>query len=158
MMKLKPYSVIFPLVTLFVAGLGSMFTSGGMEWYDAELIQPEITPPNWVFPIAWNLIFLATTISALIVWNTFKRDDRFKWILGLFLTNGFLNVLWSYLFFGKHLVTLAFYEMLFLELTLLVLHVLTWKKSKNASLLLLPYTLWIAFATYLTYQIILLQA
>lgn len=157
-MKLKPYSVVFPLVTLFVAGLGSMFTSGGMEWYDTQLIRPELTPPKWIFPVAWNLIFLATTVSALIVWNTFKRDDRFKWILGLFLANGFLNVLWSYLFFGKHLIALALYEMIALELTLLALHVLTWKKSKTASLLLLPYSLWIAFATFLTYQIVLLQA
>lgn len=157
-MKLKPYSVLFPLVTLLVAGLGSTFTSGGMEWYNTELTQPEVTPPNWVFPIAWNLIFLATTISALIVWNTFKKGDYLQWILGLFLANGFLNVLWSYLFFGKHLITLAFYEMIVLELTLLALHALTWKKSKTASLLLLPYTLWIAFATFLTYQIVLLQA
>ena len=92
-MKLKPYSVIFPLVTIFVAGLGSYFTSGGMEWYDTQLIRPEFTPPKWLFPVAWNLIFLTTTLSALVVWNTFKKGPQLQWILGLFLTNGFLNIL-----------------------------------------------------------------
>lgn len=166
---MKPNYLLIPLITILVALFGSAFTGPGMDWYDT-LIRPNLTPPDWVFPLAWNLIFLLTTISALIIWNKGKEKTRFLWILasgkntriywliiGLFIANALLNVLWSFLFFKLHFITAAFIEMFFLELTLILLHILTWRFSKLASLLLLPYTLWVGFATYLTWQIVLLN-
>jgi len=164
-MKIKPNYFVIPLITIAVATLGSLFTTNGMMWYDNTLIQPEITPPDWIFPIAWNIIFILTTISTLIVWNKgkdgilqkiFHRHDlvRFRWIIGLFIANAVLNVVWSLLFFQLQLINLAFAEMILLETTLIALIILVWKTSKTASLLLIPYTLWVGFATYLTYLIV----
>ncbi|MDD4352390.1 MAG: tryptophan-rich sensory protein [Candidatus Gracilibacteria bacterium] len=166
-MKIKTNYVIIPLITILVAVLGSYFTSVGMSWYDTTLVQPELTPPKWAFPVAWNLIFILTTISALLVWNAdhkmrwsflklFKKntkDQRWHWAIGLFLANAILNVLWSLLFFTLHLIGAALLEMLLLEATLVALFVLNWRFSKWASFLLLPYLLWIGFASYLTYTI-----
>lgn len=156
-MKFKPYWSVLPLTTVLVAGLGSYFSSNGMDWYNTVLVRPELTPPSWVFPVAWNIIFITATISALLIWNKFKRDDRFKAIMSLFLVNGVLNVFWSTLFFGLHQIEWAFAEMLVLEATVLAIMVLSWKNSKLASALLLPYALWIGFASFLTYQILQLN-
>jgi translocator protein len=150
-MKIKPNHLVIPCITILVAIVGSWVTQGGMEWYKGELVQPSLTPPNWAFPIAWNTIFVLTTISALIVWN--KKGSYKPLIFALFGLNAFLNVLWSILFFGDHLIFPAFVEMIILELTLVLLIPLIWKTSKAASLMLLPYLLWVGFATYLTYLI-----
>ncbi len=160
----KPNYIVIPLITVLVIILGSLFNSFGMQWYETQLIRPDITPPNYVFPIAWNIIFLCTTISALMVWNKPQFEERylvifkrkahdFKLIIGLFAANAVLNVLWSLLFFSFRLIYIALFEMLLLEATIILLMILIWKHSKIASLLLLPYLFWLGFATYLTYII-----
>lgn len=156
-MKFKPYWSVLPLVTVIVAALGSYFSSNGMPWYNAVLIKPELTPPGWAFPLAWNIIFVATTCSALLIWNKAKRDTRFQTVMLLFLANAFLNVFWSLLFFNLHQLNWALIEMLALEASTLGLILLTWKSSKLASALLLPYAVWVGFASFLTYQIVQLN-
>lgn len=169
-MKIKPNYIVIPFITIAVAVIGSIFTSGGMEWYDNQIIKPSLTPPDWVFPIAWNIIFILTTISALITWNkrfvenryllVFKKkeiDVIFVVVIGLFIANAVFNVVWSLLFFTLHQISLALFEMIILEITTLIIMGLLWKRSKLASLLLLPYAAWVGFATYLTLQIALLN-
>lgn len=150
-MKIKANYLIIPAVTIAVAIIGSLFTQTGMPWYDTEIIKPACTPPDYVFPIAWNTIFILTTASALIMWNKFKHKKA-MWLFGI---NAVLNVLWSFFFFTLQMTTVAFIEMFFLEGTLLALLYLTWKKSRLAFALLLPYAIWVCFATYLTYIIVL---
>ncbi|MBU2524700.1 tryptophan-rich sensory protein [Patescibacteria group bacterium] len=176
-MKIKPNYFLIPLITILVAVIGSSFTSSGMLWYKTTIIRPELTPPNWAFPIAWNLIFVCATISALIIYN--KREDEnfalsllekiinlfrhkkpdliFRWIIVLFVINAILNVTWSLLFFNLHLIQASLAEMIALNGTTLALIILMWERSKTASLLLTPYAIWVGFATYLTYQIWILN-
>lgn len=169
-MKFKPNYIIIPLITIAVAILGGIFSAWGMPWYYSELIQPDMTPPSWLFPIAWNIIFVLTTISALIAWNKryvenrylliFKKkeiDVIFVFVVGLFIANAVFNVVWSLLFFTLHQISLALFEMVILEITTLVIMGLMWKRSKLASVLLIPYAGWVAFATYLTFEIALLN-
>lgn len=143
-------NLVFILITVLTALVGSFFSTSGMPWYDTVLIRPDFTPPKWVFPIAWNTIFVCTTLSAIILWSKPLSTSRRRWIFGLFALNAILNVLWSYLFFELHKIGPAFGEMILLEATVLALIILSWKHSKLASALLLPYLVWIAFATYLT--------
>lgn len=169
-MKFKTSYVVIPLITILVAFLGTHFTGSGMDWYENSLILPASNPPKWAFPIAWNLIFLCTTISAIILWNKgqaskrflwfFKREnmaETYWWVIGLFIINAILNVVWSLLFFGIHNILAAFVEMIFLEATLFALIYLTWEKSKLASYLLVPYAVWVGFATFLTWEILRLN-
>lgn len=169
-MKIKPNYVVIPLITVAVAVIGSIFTSLGMPWYNNELIKPALTPPDWIFPVAWNIIFILTTVSALITWNKRYVESRyllvfhkkevdviFLFVVGLFIANAIFNVLWSLLFFTLHQISLALFEMIILEITIVLIMVLLWKRSKIASLLLLPYAGWVGFATYLTLQIVLLN-
>lgn len=151
--------IIIPLVTIAVSVIGSLFTNVGLrDWYK-QIEKPSITPPGQVIGMVWTVIFLLTMTSALIAWNSHRpwgaipRDNRFWWIMGLFLANGFLNVFWSYLFFTKHLIYISMFDELFLELTVIALIALIWKISPLASLLLLPYAGWVIFATWLTYSV-----
>lgn len=159
-MRIKKNYFIIPLVVIATAAIGGWFTSNGMSWYDTRLIQPSLTPPKWAFPLAWNTIFILVTISALIIWNIKKNKKQEKLmsvITGLFISNAILNAGWSLLFFQLQGILPAFVEMFFLIATLVLLVYYTWKISKFASLLLLPYLLWISFATYLTYLILMLN-
>lgn len=152
-MKFKPYWSVLPLITVVTAALGTYFSSNGMDWYNTALVRPELTPDKWAFPVAWTTIYILTTCSALIVWNRAPRNAHFRATMSLFLANAFLNMLWSVLFFGLHQVQWALYEMIALEATVLALMVMTFKVSKTASALLLPYAAWVGFATFLTYQV-----
>lgn len=153
-MKLKPNYFVIPLLTLTVAWLGSIFTSIGIEsgWYDI-ISRPAWTPDGSVIGAAWTIIFILATISALIVWNKFKTDQRFKYIIVLFLVNGFLNFSWSFLFFTAHLIGVAVIWSSLIALSVLILIILIWPKSKLASVLLTPYLGWVIFATYLNMMI-----
>lgn len=145
------WSYIFiPALVVVISYLGRVFTESGMEWYDS-LIQPALTPPNYVFGIAWTFIYVCATISALIIWNTMKKHRR-EAIMFFFVVNAILNVLWSYIFFVLHEPRIAITEMFFLEISVAAIMYEAWRHgAKLASLLLLPYLLWVGFATYLTH-------
>lgn len=156
-MKIKLNYFVIPLITIAVAALGSYFTQLGMPWYESSVIKPELTPPDIAFPIAWTTIYIATTISALIAWNKTKNGKHDGVIASIFLINAVLNAAWTLLFFTLHQMGLAFVEIIVLEATVLLLVLLTWEKSKIASLLLLPYLIWVGLASYLNLMLFLLN-
>lgn len=155
-MSVKIKYIIIPVLTFLVALLGSAFTGGGMDWYK-DLALPSITPSGSFIGLIWTIIFILTATSALMVLSKASKKKLFYWIFTLFLINAFLNVFWSYLFFGQHLIFAAIIEMILLEATVLALIILIWPVSFWAALLLFPYAFWVIFATYLAVQIFLLN-
>jgi len=148
--------IFIPLIMIVVSALGSLVTSNNMDWYDA-LIVPSFTPPGFLIGTVWTVLFILATISALIVWNSAQRNKIFKWIVAFFILNALLNVLWSYIFFGQQMVLFSIIEMILLNITVIILVILIWPISKLASSLLIPYTIWVTFATFLAYQIFILN-
>jgi len=142
-----------PLIAVIVAYFGKTITEGGMAWYNT-LNLPSIAPEGKIIGLVWTIIYILTTISALMVWNKLKQDKSFKIIISLFIINAFLNWLWTYLFFGLHLIVLSILEMVVLNLINLILIVILSKKNPVASALLIPYFLWVSFATFLAYGIL----
>jgi len=128
------------------AGLaGSRWMPG--VWY-AELAKPAWNPPNWIFGPVWTLLYILMGLAAWMVWQ------RAGWktgraALGLFFLQLILNSLWSYLFFGAHLMGWALVEIVVLWLTILATAILFARHSATAAFLLVPYLLWVAFATLL---------
>jgi len=159
-MRLKLNYLVIPFMVALVAGLGSFFNLGPENWVWYEsLNQPSLTPPNWVFPVVWNTIWLMATISIILIWNNKKKSlkklrDR---TISLFIINGVLNAAWSLLFFSLHKIEFAFVDILLLEITNIALVILSWKISKPASTLLWLYTGWVGFAAYLNYQYLILN-
>jgi translocator protein len=144
--------VVIPFLTILVGFIGSRFTASGMQWY-RTINLPSWTPPGYIISGAWTVIFILTAISAIMVWNTLPRDTVFVWIVAMFLLNAALNMAWSYLFFVRHEIGYSIMEMTFLLLSVLALMILMYRALPIASLLLLPYFLWVSFATYLTVSI-----
>lgn len=140
------------LVIVFGLGLlGSLFTSTELEdesWYAS--VRPSITPPSYVFPIVWNVLFALIALALWISWmNGSKRDKRV--IIGWYGANLFLNVLWSMLYFGMHRPGLAFIDLVILWGTIIGMMITTYRITPKATLLLAPYLLWVSFAGVLNY-------
>lgn len=157
-----PY-IIIPLITLVTALLGSWVSIMNMDWYGVQLV-PGYTPPGSTIGAVWTVLFILATVAALIVWKPVKKkvaDKKYlQWrndVSYIFLANAGLNVIWSVLFFGFHLPLYAVFEAGLLGVSVAVLMLLIWPKSKIAALLLVPYLLWVAFATQLTYAVWLLN-
>jgi translocator protein len=142
--------LVTPLVTVAVAVIGSKITAYNMAWY-ATIRRPSWTPPGGVIGTVWTLIFVLSTVSALLVWNQIPHDSvRFFAITVLFVLNAALNVFWSYLFFGSHHLGGATFEAGLLGASVIALIVLIWPLNAWAAELLMPYAAWVCFATYLS--------
>ena len=135
-----------------VAFLGSVFTSGntGSEWYQG--IKPAITPPNYIFPIVWNILFFLIALSLYSAWIKAKKKQK-KIIALVFGINFFLNALWSYLFFGLKKPNYSFFELIILWFSIISMILITKKIDKKSAWLLIPYLLWVSFAGVLNYLI-----
>jgi tryptophan-rich sensory protein len=98
---------------------------------------------------AWTAIFALAAMAGVIAWRRAPRRVDREWMLALFALNGFLNVLWSLLFFRLHRPDWALFEVLLLWLSILLLIWVLARYARIASLLLLPYLAWVAFAGFL---------
>lgn len=134
---------------IVVAFLGSYFTGMNRDWYD-RLAKPSWQPPNSAFPVAWTTIFILTATSIILIWNAKPRTGLTYWIVGVFILNAILNVGWSALFFGNKLILPAIYDAGLIFMSVVLIMILAWPVSRAASLLLIPYAGWTAFATILT--------
>jgi tryptophan-rich sensory protein len=149
--------LISPLFYLGVMISGRMFTAEGLtEWYPS-IIKPSYTPPGSVIGIVWTIIYILSAISLILFIDRGREARKFRLIVGYFILNGILNAVWSYLFFTKHLIGPAVIDAFLILVTVGLIMILVWPYSKVSSLLLLPYLLWVSFATYLTYDIFILN-
>lgn len=144
------YLILSLILVYLVAFIGSIFTSGNTntEWYNS--IRPEITPPNFVFPIVWNILFFLIAISLYLIIVSDKKFLKKKALI-LFGINFILNILWSALYFGLKNPAIAFIEIIFLELSIIGMIYYSWKIDKKAAMLLIPYLLWVGFASILNW-------
>jgi len=145
--------IISILVVYLCAFIGSIFTSQNTnsEWYDS--IKPEITPPSYVFPIVWNILFFLIAMSIYFSWTSTRKKKDKKKIITLFGINLILNVLWSVLFFGLQKPLFAFFELILLWISILLIIIFIHKINKISSYLIIPYFVWVSFAGVLNYII-----
>jgi len=141
---------------LGVALLGGLMTDLG-PWYEG-LRKPDWQPPGWLFGPVWTAIFAMTAIAGAAAWRRTRTARDRRLILTLFLLNGILNVLWSLLFFRLHRPDWALGEVLLLWLSVLVLLIVVARFSRGAGWLLAPYLIWVAFAGFLNYTVVKLNA
>lgn len=140
---------------LLVAVLGATITEIG-PWYHT-LVQPSWAPPESAYGIAWTLIYALTALAAVTGWRAAPERRQADWLIGLFALNGFLNILWSTLFFRLQRPDWALAEVVLLWLSILALIVSTRRTSRTAAALLLPYLAWVSFAACLNLAIVRLN-
>ena len=144
--KIRPY-VVFSALALLVGGLSSVITQGQMEAFSA-LRQPPLSPPGWVFPVAWTILYLLMGVGLAIVWR--KSDgERRRRAVTIWSVQLAANFLWPLLFF---LWQLRLLSLIWLVVLLILVANMTSefeKTSVTAARLQIPYLLWLLFAAYL---------
>jgi tryptophan-rich sensory protein len=147
--------LIAGLIAVMVAVMGATITDIG-PWY-RNLAQPRWAPPDATYGVAWTVIYALTALAGVTGWLAMPRWSEREWLLGLFALNGFLNILWSLLFFRLHRPDWALVEVLGLWLSVVLLIVFVWRRSMTGAVLLVPYLLWVTFAGYLNMTIVRLN-
>lgn len=141
-------------VPLLVGGLSALLTRSAMAEFEA-LQKPPLSPPSWLFPVVWTVLFLLMGIGSYMVWAS---DSAFKGTaLGLYGIQLFVNFFWSILFFNFSNYLLAFIWLVFLWLLILAMCYYFWRCEPVAAYLQIPYLLWVAFAGYLNLSIYFLN-
>ena len=142
------------MTCLAVGYISSIVTRENIPAWYALINKPFFTPPNWVFAPVWTLLYIMMGFAAGSVWNKIDTDEaNVKKAFLFFLIQLALNALWSFLFFGLHNPMLASIEIILLWLMIFE----TYKQFKNidklAANLLLPYLVWVSYATLLTISV-----
>jgi tryptophan-rich sensory protein len=145
------------LVVLGVAGAGAAVTAPAVgSWYLA-LNRPSWTPPSWLFGPVWTALYLMMAIAAWLVWRRLGwREGALP--LGLFALQLVLNAAWTPVFFGLHVIGWAFGVIVLLWCAILATLIAFWRVLPAAGWLLLPYQLWVTFATALNFALWRLNA
>ncbi|WP_375196090.1 TspO/MBR family protein [Sphingobium sp.] len=131
---------------------GRLANSGyGNRWF-AALAKPDIIPPGWAFGVAWTILYILMALALAMVLHA--RGARGRGLaIAAFLIQLALNLIWSPLFFRAHQVDNALILIGALAVLVAVTTLLFWRVRRAAGLLLLPYLCWLAFASYLNYEI-----
>lgn len=157
---MKKNTVIACVLSIFLAlGIGfagsSVTISEIPTWY-ATLTKPMLNPPAWVFGPVWMLLYILMGVASGTVWQ-YKKKKTAQVFLGIYGISLIANFLWSYVFFGLHLLGHAVVIVVALWLLILALIAVSWKFHRLSAYLLIPYLLWVSFASYLNIQIYLLN-
>lgn len=158
-MKLSnSYKLIISIIAPQLAGaIGSIFTVSKVSTWYMFLEKPPLNPPSWVFGPVWTLLYLMMGIALYLVWVQGFEKQKVRRAIYFFAFQLFANSLWSVLFFGAQNINLAFFEIIILWVAILLTIFKFYKVSKIAAYLLIPYILWVSFATYLSAAIVYLN-
>jgi tryptophan-rich sensory protein len=151
----KITKILVVVVTCLAIGYfsGMVTRSAITTWYPT-LVKPVFNPPNWIFAPVWSMLYIMMGIAAGLVWSRIDFEkEAVKKALIFFAVQLALNALWSYLFFGLQNPMLAGIEIVILWLMIFETYTKFVKINKIAGYLLIPYLLWVSFATVLNISI-----
>lgn len=138
--------------------LGGLFTQGSLDVWYAMLEKPFFNPPDFIFAPVWISLYVLMGISLFLIWNTkIKEKGKKERYVTLFITQLVLNGLWSIIFFGLQNPVAALVEIIILWVAIAVVIWKFYKISKPAAYILLPYIIWVSFAAFLNFYIVLLN-
>lgn len=136
---------------MFTAGWCSYFNSIAMDSFYPQIQRSDLTPPGYVFSVVWTVLYTLMVISLDILLNL--KTEIKKMAVQLFLFNLFLQIIWSFAFFYNGYFLVGLIIIVIMDISALALTEVSYQANKIAGLLLLPYLVWIIFATYLNWAI-----
>ena len=151
--KLLAACIGLPLGVGVVAGL---VTRGGLESFEM-MVQPPLSPPAWVFPVVWTILYVLMGIGSYLVLTSGAKHDEIRRALVPYGIQLGMNFLWPFFFFGLEWYLLSFFWLVGLWIAVLVTMVRFYRIESRAGDLLLPYLLWLTFAGYLNFGVYLLN-
>ena len=153
----KKRLIICLAIPLVVGGAAGLLTMNSMEAFEA-LNQPPLSPPGWLFPVVWTVLYVLMGIASYLVSVSdapHEEKARALWTYGIQLA---FNFLWPIAFFNLKWYLFAFLWLVILWILILITALRFGRIRKPAGYLLVPYLLWVAFAGYLNLGIYLLNA
>lgn len=141
--------VIFIVACELVGISGSVFTVRAIPTWYAKLKKPAFNPPNWIFGPVWTILYALQGIAAYLIFQASGNGIAFD----VFIVQFLLNVLWTPLFFGAKRIGAALAELIALLIFIMATIILFFGVDTIAAWLMIPYVLWVAFATMLNYSI-----
>ncbi len=145
--------IICIAIPLAVGVLSALLTRGGMQTF-AELEKPALSPPGWLFPVVWTILYVLMGIASYLVVTSKKPNGAALITYGLQLV---FNFFWSIIFFNMQAYLFAFFWLVILWFLILKTTVKFFKIDETAGILMIPYLLWVTFAGYLNLSIYLLN-
>ena len=146
------FLLIWIVVLIAIGGvIGSLTQPAINTWYCA-LNRSNVTPPNYVFPIAWTILYGIIGACGWLIWCS-QLFQRLNVIKSLYVTHLILNWGWTPLFFHYHLTGLSLMVLVLMDILVATIIWLACRNLRAVSLLMIPYLLWILFATYLNFYI-----
>lgn len=143
-------------VPLLVGGLSALITRTGVDIFET-INKPSLSPPGWLFPVVWTILFILMGIASYLVLVSEKPQGEINRALTVYGIQLIFNFFWSIFFFNFSLYLFSFIWLVLLWLLILATAVLFYRISKPAGYLMIPYLLWVTFAGYLNFQIYLLN-
>ena len=141
--------LLFWLLVVFAAAAVGAFASASASEFYRDLVRPSWAPPGWLFGPVWTVLYALMGVAAWLVWRARGFGGARNALLA-FVVQLAVNALWTWLFFVWRQGGLAFAEILLLLALILTTIVLFWRVSRLAAVLLVPYLLWVSFASALT--------
>jgi translocator protein len=140
------------LAASFVAGgLGAIASVNAGTFY-GQLLQPSWAPPAWLFGPVWSVLYILIGAAAWLVWRKYGFSGA-STALRLFGIQLLANALWTWLFFRWHLGPLSLAEIIVLWLLIAATIAAFWHLHRLAALMLVPYLIWVSFASALTFSL-----
>ena len=157
MKKINWKTLIFCIVIpLLVGAISGFISMNGMKEF-ASINKPPLSPPGFLFPIVWTILYILMGISSYLVLTSDASQNDKRNALIIYGIQLFFNFFWSIFFFNFELYFFSFFWLLALWI-LIILNIIRFNKiSKAASYLLIPYLLWVTFAAYLNLAIAILN-
>lgn len=144
--------IISVIVCQFAGIIGTFFTRKNITIWFSNLNKPDFNPPDWVFAPVWIALYFLMGISFYLIWNA-ENNPATKTAIIIFILQLVLNSLWTIIFFGLKSPGIAFLEIIVLWIFILICIVHFYPISITASVLLIPYLVWVSFASILNYSI-----
>lgn len=154
--QLLPF-VISLVITLGIGVVASMFTRPEIAGWYVNLNKPSFTPPNWLFPVAWTTLYILIGTAAYLVWKQRDGSSTYKTTATIYTIQLLLNFSWSIVFFGMHQI-FGGLIIIILLLAFIILNINYFGQFRRlAAWLLVPYALWVSYATLLNISIYILN-
>lgn len=144
-------AIAIPLLLGVISGLLTM--NGAKEF--SSVNQPALSPPAWLFPVAWTILYTLMGISSYLIYSS--GDENSKNALIVYALSLAVNITWPFFFFNFEAYLFSFIWLLILWVLVAVTIFLYWKINKPAALLQIPYILWLTFAAYLNFGVYVLN-
>lgn len=147
MKKIFKKNIVIIGLTFLIPGITSFLIKNSFSTYK-DLVQPKLSPPAFIFPIVWSILYLLMSIAAIFT----KENEK---CLKLYYIQLIFNILWTPIFFLFNNYLLALIDLIILLGLVIYMTYTFYKENSKTLYLLIPYILWLIFALYLNYFIFL---